>query len=193
MVTAALAGLVGLAIYVALAQWETVAATAPPPAPATAPARKLVLPPSEPSRLAIPSIGVDSRLVRLGLQPDLRMEVPQDFDLAGWYVHSPTPGEIGPSVIAGHLDSREGPAIFYRLRELAPGDEVHITRADGAVAVFRVAWLEQFPKDKFPTDRVYGNVDHAALRLITCGGSFDRSAGHYQDNIVVYASLVSGA
>ena len=194
VVLAALA--MGLAAFAGLApqtQPKLVTATAPPPDPTTAPATPTALPAAQPSRLQIPSIGVDTPLVHLGLRADQTMEVPQDFDLAGWYVHSPTPGEIGPSIVAGHVDSRRGPAVFYRLRQLRPGDEVRVTRADGTVAVFRVDRSEQFPKDQFPTQRVYGDVDHPALRLITCGGSFDRSTGHYRDNVVVYASLTDSA
>jgi sortase (surface protein transpeptidase) len=117
------------------------------------------------------------------------MEVPDDYDVAGWYVHGPRPGDIGPAIIAGHVDSKRGPAVFYRLRDLAEGDSIEVGRADGSVAVFRVDAVEQYPKNRFPTAKVYGDLDHAGLRLITCGGDFDRSRGHYRDNIVVYASL----
>jgi LPXTG-site transpeptidase (sortase) family protein len=165
-----------------------------PPAPAAPPVQAAApLPASPPKRLHIPSIAVDSELVRLGLAADQTLEVPTDFDLAGWYLESPTPGEMGPAVIAGHVDSREGPAVFYRLAQLRPGDEIHVDRADGSVASFRVDRLEQVPKDRFPTQRVYGDVGYAALRLITCGGEFDRDTGHYRDNVVVYASLTSTA
>ena len=192
VLTALAMGLAGFAGLAPQTQAKLATATAPPD-PTTAPATPTALPAAQPSRLQIPSIGVDTPLVHLGLQADQTMEVPQDFDLAGWYVHSPPPDEIGPSIIAEHVDSRRGPAVVYRLPELGPGDEVRVTRADGTVAVFRVDRSEQFPKDRFPTQRVYGDVDHPALRLITCGGSFDSSTGNYCDNVVVYASLTDSA
>lgn len=136
---------------------------------------------------------MDSQIVKLGLNADETMEVPRDFAVAGWYQHLPTPGERGPAIISGHIDSKAGPAVFFRLRELQAGAEIRVTRADGSVAVFRVDQLEQFPKAEFPTERVYGDLDHAGLRLITCGGTFDRSIGHYRDNIVAYATLTATA
>ena len=142
-----------------------------------------------PVSVAVPSAGIHSKLVRLGLHDDRTMEVPGDYDVAGWYVHGPRPGDIGPAIIAGHVDSKSGPAVFYRLHDLSRGDSIEVGRADGSVAVFRVNAVEQYPKNRFPTAKVYGDLDHAGLRLITCGGDFDRSRGHYRDNIVVYASL----
>jgi hypothetical protein len=164
-----------------------------PPAPSRPPA---VLPPSEPLLLTIPSIRVRSSLLRLGQNADGTLEVPAPphYDRAGWYRYSPTPGALGPAVIAGHVDSaRGGPSVFFRLGELRKGDEVSVRRADGTVAVFAVDDVRRFPKSAFPTDLVYGNTDHAALRLITCGGPFDRSTGHYLDNVVVTASLLGRA
>lgn len=125
-------------------------------------------------------------MVQLGLQQDRSLEVPTDFSLAGWFERGPSPGERGPAVIAGHVDSRSGPAVFYRLSELRPGDQILVDRADGTAAEFVVERTEQHPKADFPTDAVYGWVDHAGLRLITCGGSFDRDAEHYRDNLVVF-------
>jgi hypothetical protein len=150
-----------------------------------------VLPAAEPVRLAVPAVGIDAAgLVSLGLQPDGALEVPGDGDVAGWYRHGPTPGELGPAVLAGHVDSAvTGPAVFFRLAEVRPGDEIRLDRADGTVAVFRVDRVAQYPKDRFPTAEVYGDTDHAALRLITCGGTFDASARSYRDNIVVFARL----
>jgi len=145
---------------------------------------------SEPLTLRVPAIGVSSALVDLGLQQDRSLEVPGDFSLAGWFARGPSPGERGPAVIAGHVDSRSGPAVFYRLSELRPGDQLLVDRADGSTADFVVERTEQHPKADFPTDAVYGWVDHAGLRLITCGGSFDSAAGHYRDNLVVFASLI---
>src|SRR5690606_9563165 len=100
-----------------------------------------------------------------------------------------TPGELGPAIIAGHVDWR-GPAVFHELHRLVPEDEVTISRADGSVAVFRVTRVAQYPKNAFPTEEVYGDIDHAGLRLITCGGVLNRETGSHDDNIVVFAELV---
>ncbi|MBW3620328.1 MAG: class F sortase [Actinobacteria bacterium] len=144
---------------------------------------------SVPTRLHIPAIGVESELVGLGLQDDGRMEVPPGAYPAGWYTGAPTPGELGPAILAGHVDHGGRAGVFWRLRELQPGDTVEVGRADGATAVFRVTRVEQHAKDAFPTAAVYGDLDHAGLRLITCGGAFDRDAHSYEDNIVVFAEL----
>jgi sortase (surface protein transpeptidase) len=112
-----------------------------------------------------------------------------DYDRAGWYRYSPVPGALGPAVIAGHVDSAAvGPSVFFRLSSLRPGDTALVTRTDGSVAEFAVDGVRRYPKGQFPTELVYGDTDHAALRLITCGGAF--ANGHYFDNIVVRASLV---
>jgi sortase (surface protein transpeptidase) len=145
---------------------------------------------STPVRLRVPAIGVDSALQGLDLQADGTLQVPADGWPAGWYTGSPTPGEQGPAVLAGHVDWAGSPAVFAALRELQPGAEVAVERANGSVAVFRVTEVVQFAKNAFPTAAVYGNVDHAGLRLITCGGAFDRSARSYVDNLVVFAELV---
>lgn len=151
----------------------------------------LVLDRSVPVRLQIPSIGVDSALMDLGLQPDGTMQVPPTGFPAGWYTGAPTPGEQGPAVLAGHVDWAGSPGVFHQLRSLRPGSEVAISRADGSTATFRVSLVEQYDKDSFPTQLVYGNLDHAGLRLITCGGSFDERAHSYVDNIVVFAELAT--
>ena len=158
-----------------------------PPAPAAATLER-----SMPTRLHIPAIGVDSELVGLGLQDDGRMEVPPGAFPAGWYTGAPTPGELGPAILAGHVDYSGSAGVFFRLRELAPGDPVEVVRADGSTVVFRVTHVEQHAKDAFPTAAVYGDIDHAGLRLITCGGAFDRAAHSYEDNIVVFAELDTG-
>lgn len=154
----------------------------------------LSLPSSDPVALDIPAIGVQSTLLHLGLTPERRLEVPApgpDYNKAAWYKHSATPGSLGPAILLGHVDSAaEGPSVFYKLGDLQPQDRVLVTRADGQVAVFAVDKIGRYPKDDFPTALVYGETDHAALRLITCGGVFDRGTGHYLDNIVVFATLV---
>jgi Sortase domain len=144
---------------------------------------------SPPVRLDIPAIGVATPLVRLGLEADGGMQVPADFGRAGWFTGGPAPGQVGPSVIAGHVDSRTGPAVFYRLRELRPGQAILIERADGSRLRFVVEQARSYPKDGFPTAAVFGPVPEAALRLITCAGDFDRARGSYRDNLVVFARL----
>jgi LPXTG-site transpeptidase (sortase) family protein len=130
--------------------------------------------------------------MRLGLGADGTLEVPKGGFPAGWYTGGPTPGEMGPAVIAGHVDMN-GPGVFYRLHRMKPGDQVTITRADGSKPVFRVTQVEQYLKDSFPTKLVYGNLDHAGLRLITCGGTFNSRTGHYEDDLVVFADLITPA
>jgi sortase (surface protein transpeptidase) len=111
----------------------------------------------------------------------------------GWYDRSPTPGQLGPAVLAGHVDWKGKRGAFYGLRELRPGDTIVVDRADGTVATFRVDRVEAHPKDDFPADEVYGDIDHAGLRLITCGGAFDKETGEYLDNIIAFASLATVA
>lgn len=144
---------------------------------------------SPPVRLQIAAIGVDTDLIALGLADDGSMEVPPTGFPAGWYTGAPTPGELGPAIIAGHIDW-DGPGVFYDLHSVKPDDEVVVTRADGSVATFRVTHVEQYPKAAFPTETVYGDINHAGLRLITCGGEFNRATGHHDDNTVVFAELV---
>lgn len=140
-----------------------------------------------PVRIEIPSLGVRAPIIRLGLNPDRSLEVPKDFGDTGWWSGGSRPGEAGPAVIVGHVDSHTGPAVFYRLSELRKGDTVVVVRRDGSRARFTVQGSERFPKDEFPTARVYGRTDGPTLRLITCGGDFDSSTGHYVDNTIVYA------
>ena len=149
---------------------------------------------SIPLSISIPDIGVSSNLLQLGINPDRTVQVPplNRDSQAGWYRYSPTPGQLGPSVILGHVDSAEyGPGIFFKLGALRPGNLAAITRSDHTIGVFRIERVVSYPKDHFPTLEVYGNTDHAALRLITCGGKFDFSTHNYQNNIVAYASLIS--
>jgi LPXTG-site transpeptidase (sortase) family protein len=148
------------------------------------------LPPSPPVRVEIPAIGVSSPLVRLGLNRDRTMEVPGDYQVAGWFTGGPQPGQLGPAVIAGHVDSRTGPAVFYRLRDLRPGDQVRVVRADRRVVRFEVDSVASYPKQALPSEAVYGATTAPALRLITCAGNFDRASGSYRENLVVSATRV---
>lgn len=147
-----------------------------------------------PTAVRIPAIDVRSDLITVGLNPDGTLEVPQpgpDYDKAAWFDGSPRPGEVGPSVIEGHVDSaRGGPSVFYSLGALTPGDQVEVARQDGSRVVFAVREVRVYPKDEFPTYEVYRNTSGPELRLITCGGEFDRSTGHYRDNTVVFAEQV---
>ena len=149
------------------------------------------LPPSPPVRLEIPAIGVSTPLVRLGLDRHGRMQVPGDFQVAGWFTGAAEPGQLGPAVVAGHVDSRSGPAVFYRLRELRPGDEVRVVRADRRVVRFVVESLASHPKADLPAELVYGPTTAPALRLVTCAGSFDRRRRSYRDNLVVSAAIAA--
>ena len=146
---------------------------------------------AEPVRVAVPSVGIDAGLIPLGLEPDGSLEVPSDYGTAGWYVDGPEPGEPGPAVIAGHVDSHTGPAVFFRLRDVQPGAAIDVTLADGSTQRFAVEAVERHPKGAFPTERVYGPTDGPALRLVTCGGPFDREARSYLDNVVVFATPVA--
>ena len=166
----------------------------PAPSPAadpTAAAPSAPSPVTPPVHLQVPAIKVDTPLVPLGLQHDGTVAVPTNFAEAGWYDEGTLPGDPGPAVMLGHVDSYKGPAVFYRLRELHPGDEVVIGRVDGSTVRFAVDAVRQFPKDSFPTDLVYGDTAAPTLRLITCGGSFDRATRNYLDNVVVFAHELS--
>ena len=149
-------------------------------------------PVAAPISLAIPAIGVQTSLVRLGLTAAGALQVPSSTRVAGWYTGGPLPGQIGAAVIAGHVDSRAGPAVFFRLRLLRPGELVYVRRADGSLAVFRVSVVREYAKSQFPTSAVYGPVPDAQLRLITCGGTFAQASGHYLSNVIVSASLDPG-
>jgi Sortase domain len=142
-----------------------------------------------PVRIGIPAIGVTSSLDRLGRAPDKTVQVPSRWEVAGWYAPGTRPGDPGSAVILGHVDSKSGPAVFYRLRELRRGDLVEVARADGSTVRFAVQRTEQYDKRRFPTDEVYYPTLTPALRLVTCGGEFDATAGHYRSNIIVFATL----
>ncbi|MFD3519050.1 class F sortase, partial [Streptomyces sp. NPDC058653] len=147
------------------------------------------LPASDPIRVLIPSLKVSSSLERLGLDKNQAMETPKNPDKAGWYQPGPAPGTNGPSVIAGHVTWNGTPTVFFNLTKINPGDKVQVAREDGLTAEFTVDRVATYPKDDFPTVEVYRNLDHAGLRLITCGGKYSQADSRYADNVVVYASL----
>jgi sortase (surface protein transpeptidase) len=158
------------------------AAPAPDPSPAAAA--------PVPVSLIIPAISVRTRLIRLGITAQGTLQVPTSTAVAGWYTGSPRPGQIGSSVIAGHIDSYRGPGIFYRLRDMRPGERIYVRRANGSLAVFSVTAVRQYQKDRFPTGQVYGPAPDAELNLITCGGAFDYATHSYLSNVVVYSTEV---
>ena len=170
---------------------------APPPAATTtaaAPALTSTSPGplshSKPVTLVVPAIDVNvGPIAGLGLTADGELEVPKDAKTTGWYTGGPAPGETGPAVLAAHVDYNHVPGTFNRLKDLRPGDEAIVHRADGATAVFTVYAVDRYPKSAFPTDKVYGDTAAPELRLITCGGDFDRATRNYEDNIVAYARL----
>ena len=141
-----------------------------------------------PVRVQIPAIGVDSTLVDLGIGANKAIEVPADPARVGWLDTTPAPGQQGPAVLAGHVDSVTGPAVFFHLKQLKVGDAISVTRRDGTAVSFTVDGVQTYAKTAFPTQETYGPVPVPALRLITCGGSYIKSAGGYQDNVVVFAS-----
>jgi hypothetical protein len=149
----------------------------------------LVLPESEPVVVSIPRIAVRSTLVDLGLDTHGELQVPQDPARAGWFSRGAAPGALGPAVIAGHVTWNGTPEVFYRLDTLRPGDRVAVARRDGKTAVFTVSRVARFPKSRFPTQAVYGAINYAGLRLITCGGTYDAARHRYLDNVVAFARL----
>jgi sortase (surface protein transpeptidase) len=149
---------------------------------------------SLPVSVDIPAIGVSSKVLHLGVNADGMIQVPSLYTQASdaaWYKYSATPGQIGASVIEGHVDTYQGPAVFFRLGALRPGDRVDVTLANGITAVFRVTGTREYLKSSFPAKTIYGATDYAALRLITCGGAFDNATHHYLSSTVVFASLAS--
>ncbi|WP_300018849.1 class F sortase [Pseudonocardia sp.] len=145
-----------------------------------------------PSRLRIPAIGVDSPVVGIGVDGSGALVPPDGTEVTGWYTAGPAPGAAGPALLAGHVDSRSGPAVLYRLREVPVGARVEVDRADGSTAAFVVTAIVQTPKAAFPTDDVYAPTPGPELRLVTCGGTFDPAIGHYRDNVVVDAVAEGG-
>ncbi len=160
------------------------AATEPTAAPVPPIAR------SVPVSLQVPAIGLSTSLSALGLNATGTVQVPTDYDQPGWYQLGPTPGQLGSSVILGHVDTFRGPAVFFRLRTLEAGDQVEVTLADGVVVRFAVSTVAQYTKVQFPDQEVYGSQGDSGLQLVTCGGTFDSQTGHYLSNIVVYTTLV---
>ena len=147
---------------------------------------------SAPVTIRIPRIGVNAPVMRVGRDADGTVQVPPlaEHNLTGWYRFGPAPGQRGPAVILGHVDSATGISVFYYLKNLHARDKVYVTLADGKVAAFAVDGLQKVAKDAFPTASVYGKAGYPSLRLITCGGPFDKATGHYVDNIIVYAHLI---
>ena len=167
-----------------------VAALPAPTGPIVAPPQSAAAQIASPVSITIPLIGVKTNLITLGLAAGGAMQVPSSTTVAGWFTGSPRPGAIGSSIIVGHVDNKRGPGVFFRLSELKKGDDVFIKRADGTTAEFRVTEIQKYPKDDFPTEKVYGPTPDAELRLITCGGAFDPATGHYLSNTIVYATQV---
>ncbi|WP_329120826.1 class F sortase [Streptomyces sp. NBC_01353] len=149
------------------------------------------LPPSTPVRLRIPEIDVDAPMTGLGLSPDGALDVPpaSDRNLAGWYEDGTTPGAEGTSIVAGHVDNAQGPAVFYALGALKKGNRIEVDRQDGRTAVFTIDAVEVYENKDFPDERVYGEKHRAELRVITCGGGFTKKSG-YQGNVVAFAHLI---
>lgn len=145
-----------------------------------------------PVRVEIPAIGVSSGLEDLGRGPAGELDPPKDWDSAGWFADGIVPGQVGPAVIAGHVDSPTSAAVFFRLDELVAGDQVHVGMSDGTTRTFTVERSERAAKSAFPTSDVYGSAPTPQLRLITCDGTFDTATGHYTDNLIVFADLSSG-
>jgi sortase (surface protein transpeptidase) len=170
------------------------AAPAPPAPPAAVPSSEVSFHSvrsyadvAEPVRLRIPALGIDAPLTHLGVAPDRTIEVPADFAVPGWFDQGPRPGQPGPAVILGHVDSKAGPAVFYRLSRLPVGAVVFVDRADGSTVDFRVRGTQHVAKTAFPTDLVYAPTLEPSLRLVTCGGPFDHTKSSYSDNVIVYA------
>lgn len=161
-----------------------------PPAPTASASPSPTGVATDPTRVVIPALDLDEPLIDLGLAADGSMEVPEDYAEVGWFTGGGRPGGTGPTVIAAHVDSPTGPAVFQRLREVVVGDVVQVFGADGSVHTYRVVETADYPKAQFPTARVFGATARDELRVITCGGVFDRAAGSYVDNRVVFAERV---
>jgi|SRR5579872_670725 len=144
-----------------------------------------------PVKIEIPSINLNAVVVKTGLEANGALHVPSNSSLTGWYDLGPKPGQVGPAVITGHLDTAAGPGVFWNLHNVKIDDEINIVRDDGTIAVFKVQKMQIYPQNNFDTQAVYGSIPNAGLRIITCAGTYLKSAGHYSDDLVVYASLVA--
>lgn len=166
-------------------------ASSPRATPSTPSSTVAVVARSRPMLISIPALGVSAPLVELGLQPNRQVQVPLTTTVAGWFKFGPTPGQMGSSVILGHVDSTTGPGVFFELRRLIAGNIVRVRLADGVVVSFVVVRVVQYAKSDFPDRLVYGSHGRPELQLVTCGGVFDHATGHYLANIVVYSRLLS--
>jgi len=182
-------------------QWDATTAGAPAVSRAKDPVT--VLPPESPAvvptkdappvSIRIPAIKVSADVINLGLNEDKTVEVPENPAEVGWYRKGPKPGQFGSAVMLGHLDSKTGPAVFYKLKGLKPGQKITVRRADDSVGHFEVLKVATYKNEDFPASKVYGgSADWPALNLVTCGGEYDRKAGGYQSNVVVYAEYERG-
>ncbi len=182
-------------------QWDATSADAPAVSRAKDPVTVLPPEPGEvastkdapPVAIRIPSIKVSADVINLGLNEDKTVEVPENPAEVGWYSKGPKPGQFGSAVMLGHLDSKTGPAVFYKLRSLEPGQKITVRRADDSIGHFEVVKVATYKNEDFPASKVYtGSADWPALNLVTCGGEYDRKAGGYQSNVVVYAEYLRG-
>ncbi|WP_165486018.1 class F sortase [Frankia sp. Cppng1_Ct_nod] len=148
---------------------------------------------NRPTFLRIPGLGVAAAVGPVGLNADGTLEVPLSWGQVGWYEYGPSPGEVGAAVLVGHYDSTTGPAVFYRIGKLKQSDIIDVNSTNGTVVRFTVDRLQEVSKNAFPETDVYGKVDRPELRLITCGGDFDKKTHHYLDNVIVYAHVISGS
>lgn len=147
---------------------------------------------SEPKTLRIPSINLVAQFeAPLGIDTEGAVEVPEAYDTVGWYKYGPTPGELGPAVIFGHVDNYKGPAVFFSLGQVSIGDPVVIERTDGSTVTFEITGYERVEQEEFPTERVYGNLPYAGIRLVTCTGIYNRSTLRYSHNLIVYGKLIT--
>jgi sortase (surface protein transpeptidase) len=151
----------------------------------------LKIAPSKPTSLNIPSIALSANIIETNLNADGSLEVTSDYNSAGWYKQSPTPGEVGPAVISGHVDNYQGPAVFWSISKLRQGQLINIYREDKSQIVFVIDQIEQHAQSSLPVDKIYGPTNYPGLRLITCGGIYDRTARSYTHNTVVYARFHS--
>ncbi len=196
-IPAAVGVLVAFGMYANLGAADSPPAAAKNPVSVPAPTPSTTEPKADghskpsPVSLTIPAIKVASSVTRLGLNKDETVEVPEDPDDAGWYSKGPIPGQNGSSVILGHVDSKTGPAVFYRLKQLTAGDQKAVKLSDGTVAHYQVTRVAQYANEDFPAKKVYaGSPTRPALNLVTCGGNYDRDAGGYQSNVIAYAKYV---